>query len=113
MMKFVFVFATLTLAVASAANTARYKVDISEPSQINGQAVKPGTYTLELKDNHAVLKQGKTVIDTEARIETADKKFAETTVRYTASEPNSKIDEIRLSGTTTKVVFTKGQASGN
>jgi hypothetical protein len=113
MMKFVFAFATLTLAVASAASANRYKVQISEPSQINGQAVKPGEYTLELKDNHAVLKQGKTTIDTEARIESADKKFAETSVRYSNGEGNSKIDEIRLSGTTTKVVFTKAQASGN
>ena len=113
MMKFIFVFATLTLAVASAANNMRYKVDISESAQINGQAVKPGTYMLELKDNHAVLKHGKTVIDAEARIENADKKYIETTVRYTEAEPASKIDEIRLSGTTTKVVFTKGQASGN
>jgi len=113
MMKFVFAIATLTLAVASAANAARYKVEISEPSQINGQAVKPGTYTLELKDNHAVLKSGKTVIDTEARVENADKKYSETSIRYTAEDGNSKIDEIRLSGTTTKVVFSKAQASGN
>jgi hypothetical protein len=111
MMKFVFAFATLTLAVASAAN--RYTVQISEKSEINGQVLKPGEYQLEMKDNHAILKNGKTVVEAEARVETQDKKFAETTVRYTSGEPNAKIDEIRLSGTTTKIVFSKAQASGN
>lgn len=111
MIKFVFAFATLTLALASAAN--RYTVQITEPSQINGQVVKPGEYKLELKDNHAILKNGKTVIDTQAQVQNEDKKFAETTVRYTTGEPNAQIDEIRIGGTSTKIVFSKGQASGN
>ena len=111
MMKFVFAFATLTLALASAAN--RYTVQITEPSVINGQAIKPGEYKLELKDNHAILKSGKTTIDTQAQVENQDRKFAETSIKYTPTGSTAQIDEIRLGGTSTKLVFTKGQASGN
>ena len=112
MMKTIFAFATLTLAIATAASN-KTSVQITVPTEFGGQVLKPGDYTLELKDNRAILKNGKNVAETEARIETEGKKFSTTAVRYTAGEPNAKLDEIRIGGTTTKVVFSKGQASGN
>ena len=111
MIKFVFAFATLALAIASAAN--RYNVKLYVPSEVGGQIVKPGEYTLELKDNRAVLKGDRGTVAAEARVETQDKKFSSTSVRYTSDQPNAKIDEIRIGGTTTKFVFAKPQASGN
>jgi hypothetical protein len=109
--KFVFAFATLALAVASAAN--HYTVDLSVPSEINGQILQPGAYKMELTGNHVVLKSGKTVVEAEARVENQDKKFFDTSIRYAPGTSNSKIEEIRIGGTTIKVVFTKTQASGN
>jgi hypothetical protein len=113
MMKTIFAFATLTLAIATAASN-KTNVQITVPTEFGGQVLKPGEYTLELKDNNrAVLKSGKNVVEGEARVETEAKKFNTTAVRYSAGEPNAKLDEIRIGGTTTKVVFTKSQASGN
>ena len=111
MKKFVFAFATLALAVASAAN--RYNVKLFVPSEVGGQVLKPGDYTIELKDNRAVIKGGKQTVEAEARVENEGKKFSSNVVRYSGEEPNVKIDEIRIGGTTTKVVFAKPQAAGN
>jgi hypothetical protein len=111
MKKFVFAFASLALAIASAAT--HYTVELSVPSEINGQVLQPGSYKLELNGNHAVLKNGKTSVEADARVENQDKKFFDTTVRYAPDGQNSKIEEIRIGGTTIKVVFAKTQASGN
>ena len=111
MKKFVFAFATLALAAASAAN--RYNVKLYEPAEVGGQKLKPGDYTIELKDNRAIIKGGGHSVETEARIESESKKFASNVVRYSGEAPNIKIDEIRIGGTTTKVVFAKPQSAGN
>ncbi len=104
MKKFVMAFATLALVSASAAE--RYSVELTVPSEVNGHVLQPGSYRLELTGNHAVLKSGKTVVEADAQVEKESKKFFETTVRY-APGPNSKIEEIRIGGTTVKVVFSK------
>lgn len=111
MKKFVFAFAILTLAVASAAN--RYNVKLFEPAEVGGQRLKPGDYTIEVKDNRAIIKGGRQTVEAEVRIENESKKFASNVVRYSGEAPNAKIDEIRIGGTTTKVVFAKPQAAGN
>ena len=111
MKKFVFAFATRALAAASAAD--RYTVKFFVPAEVGGRLVKPGEYSLELKGDRAVLKGVSGKIETEARIETGDRKFRETTVRYTADEPNARLDQIRIAGTHTTVVFAKAQVAGH
>ena len=106
-----FLFASLALVVASAAS--RYKVEFSQTAEIGGKTVKAGEYTLELRDNKAILKGNGGQVEAEAKIETEAKKYQSTAVRYSGSESRPNIDEIRLGGTTTKLVFSKGQVSGN
>jgi hypothetical protein len=112
MKKFVFAFATLALAAAIAAAN-HYTVEFTVPSEINGKVLQPGAYKMELTGNHVVLKSGKTTIETDARVENEDKKFFDTTVRYEPGTQSSKIEEIRIGGTTIKVIFAKTQASGS
>jgi hypothetical protein len=109
--KLMFVFGSLALVAASAAS--RYKVEFSQAADIGGTTVKPGEYTLELKDNKAILKGDHGRVEAEAKILTESKKYDSTAVRYSGSESRPSVDEIRIGGTTTKVVFSKGQASGN
>jgi len=95
---------TVALAIASAATT--YKVTFSTPVVINGAQLKPGDYQVELKENTALIKQGKTITEAPVKVENASQKFERSSVRLDGSQ----VEEIRLGGTHTKLVFEK---SGN
>lgn len=95
-------FATAALAVASAASS--YNVTFYEPVTVNGAQLKPGDYKLELKDNNtAVLKQGKSVTEAPVKVENDNQKFSRNAVKINGS----KVEEIRLAGTSMRVVFDK------
>lgn len=111
MKKFVFAFATLALVAASAAD--RYNVKFYMPAEVGGRIVKPGDYSLTLNGDRAVLKGTSGKIESEARIETGDHKFRDTVVRYSGEEKNARLTEIRIGGTSTTVVFAKGQVAGH
>jgi len=100
-------FATLTIAVASAASS--HRVTISEPVNINGSIVQPGDYRVEVSENMAILKKGKTVIEAPVKVEQSDEKYPATSLRVTGKD----LDEIRFGGTHTRVVFEKPGASTN
>jgi hypothetical protein len=98
-------FATAALAVASAASS--YNVTFYQPVTINGAQLKPGDYKLELKDdNTAVIKQGKVMAEAPVKVENETQKFARSSVRINGSQ----VEEIRVGGTSKRVVFEK---SGN
>jgi hypothetical protein len=97
-------FTFAALAVASAAS---YNVTFYQPVTINGAQLKAGDYKLELKDNNtAVLKQGKSVTEAPVKVENDSQKFSRNAVRMNGE----KVEEIRLGGTNTRVVF---ERSGN
>lgn len=103
MTKILLSFATVALAVASAANS--YRVTLFQPSIVGGQELKPGDYKVTLKDNKAVITSGKTSVAVEVKQETADAKFSSTTVRYRNGDGKYRVQEIRIGGTNTKLVF--------
>lgn len=103
MKKILFGFSTLALAIASAAGT--YKVTLFQPSMINGTEVKPGDYKIELKENKAVLKGGKNTVEADVKVENTNEKFSTTSVRYNNIDGKMKVQEIRLGGTNSKIVF--------
>lgn len=100
-------FAGLALAIASAATS--YKVTFYEPVMINGSELKPGDYKLEIKDKTAVLSQGKTTTEAPVTVQNEAQKFQRTAVRLNGTQ----VQEIRIGGTTTRVVFDKGSNATN
>ncbi len=92
----------ISLAVASAASN--FRVDLYQPTVINGTTFKPGEAKLEIKENKALLKQGKTTVEANVKVETAKDKFLYTTVGY-KDGANHEIKDISLAGTTTHIVF--------
>jgi hypothetical protein len=102
MKRFLFAFAVLALAVASAKT---YAVTLYQPSVLSGTELKPGDYKLELDGNKAVLTDGKQSVESPVRVETAETKFASTTVRYSNDDGKSRIQQIRLGGTKLRLVF--------
>jgi hypothetical protein len=95
--------ATLALAVASAAST--YNITISTPVSVGDKQLKPGDYKVEMEGEKAVFKSGKTVVaELPATAEQGDKKYANTSLDIT----DSHLKEIRVGGTTTKIVIKSG-----
>ena len=98
-------FATFALAIGMAASSS-FKVNLLQPSILNGQELKPGEYKIDLKDNKAFVNKGsKMVVESDVKVETSDTKFSATSIRYTGEAGKYKIQEIRLGGTNTKLVF--------
>lgn len=96
-------FATLALALASAAETHRFT--LYQAATVSGTELKPGDYKIEITDNKAVIKQGKQSVEANVRVETGDAKFGSTSVRFANGDGKYALQEIRVGGTKTKVVF--------
>lgn len=105
--KATFGFFTAALLVASAA-TGTFRVSILQDSVVDGKTLKAGDYKLEMQNNVAVLKHGKDTIQLPAREEQSNSKFSTTEIQYTN---NNDLQEIRLGGTNTKIVFTQPDAA--
>ena len=66
------------LALAGLASAKSYSLTLFEPSVIGGTELKPGDYTLELKDEKVVIKKGKQMGEAAVKVETADSKYSTT-----------------------------------
>jgi len=98
-------FATFALAVAMGASSS-FRLNLLQPSVINGQELQPGEYRIEVTDNKAIVNKGKkTVAESPVKVETSDTKFGSTSVRYSNGDGKYKIQEIRVGGTNTRLVF--------
>lgn len=93
-------------AVAAMAATGTYKVNLMQNSILDGKQLKPGTYKVDVVNDMATLKHGKTTVTAPAREETAQNKFQNTQMVYN----NNNLQEIDIGGSHTKIVFT---GSGN
>jgi hypothetical protein len=100
----ILMFAFLTVAVATA-GAANYNVTLFQPSLVGGQELKPGDYKLTVENDKVIISQGKQKVEAAVTTETAASKFSSTSVRYANADGKYKIQEIRLGGTTTKLVF--------
>jgi hypothetical protein len=89
----------LGIGVVSAATNT--KVVFQNDVAINGSIVKAGEYKVEVNDGLATLKQGKTVLEAHVKLEENASKFSDTTVKLSGKD----VDEIRIGGTRTRVVF--------
>ncbi len=99
--RFLFVFAILALAVASAKT---YSVTLFQDSVLAGTELKAGDYRIDLTDSKIVVKGGKQVVESAVKVEKSDTKYSATTVRYANGEGKYRIQEIRLGGTNLKLV---------
>ena len=100
--KFVLAFGILALAVASAEN---FRVTLSQPSTVKGNQLKAGEYRLNLENLKLAMVSGKQSVEVAVKVETMDKKYDSTAVRYTGAGEKQSISEIRIGGTKTKLVF--------
>ena len=92
----------LFAAGLATAGAASYHVSFYQDTTVNGQELKAGDYKIEVNNNTAILKKGKQTVEVPVHEETTSSKFASTQLQYVE---NNKLQEIRLGGTHTKLVF--------
>ena len=105
MLKKVFFLIVVTLMAVSFATAKTYTVKLHQPSMVEGKELKPGSYKVELNDAKVMITNGKETVETAVKTEEGDVRFSSTSVRYTDDNGKMKIREIRLGGTSTKLVF--------
>ena len=96
-------FVTALLTVASAAEN--YKVSLFYPSVIGEAELRPGNCQLTVDDSHVVIKQGRKTVEAEVKVESTEQENKKTTVRYRNGDGKYRISEIRLGGTSKKLLF--------
>jgi hypothetical protein len=102
MRKLLLSFALLGLSVASAAT---YRVTLFQPSVVAGKELKPGDYKMEITGDKVKFVRGKDVVEAGVKVESNGQKYNATSVKYANGDGTYRVQEIRIGGTTTKVVF--------
>jgi len=100
--RLILTFLLLALAIASAKT---YSVTLFQPSVVAGTELKAGEYRLNLDNDKVVITNGRTSVQSTVKVEESESKYSSTSVRYANSEGKPKIQEIRLGGTKTRLVF--------
>jgi hypothetical protein len=103
MAKLVVCLGTVAMAWASASKS--YDVTLNNPAQVSGTELKPGTYSVVLAGDKAMIHSGKVAVEASVTVQEGDRKFSATTVRYSLVDGKYRIKEIQLSGTKTMLVF--------
>jgi hypothetical protein len=102
------VFAVLFALSASAAFAASsYHVSLMKPTTVNGTQLAAGDVKIEIQGDKAVIKQGKTTVEASVTVQNAPQKFVLTTVGY-AEGSSTELHDVRLAGTTLKLMFDGG-----
>jgi len=98
--KLILGLATLAVGIASAASS--HSITFAHSVWIGATQLKAGDYKVEVQGDKAVFTSGKQVVaEAPATVGTSDKKFGITS--FVAAD--SKVSEIDLGGTTTKILF--------
>ncbi len=91
-------------ALLAAAKT--YTFTISSAAQAGGAQLQPGQYSLKVDGAQAILVDQKGQrVETNASVESSDRKFNQTAVVSTNADGITRLSSIQLGGTTFKVVF--------
>jgi hypothetical protein len=105
----VVIFAILALAVAFGGTVpvpgGNYRITLTQPSVVKGVELLPGEYRLSITADKITLNNGKQNVESVVKVETMEKKFESTAIRYNSEAGKQQIVEIRIGGTKTKLSF--------
>jgi hypothetical protein len=99
------VLALSTVALAMASSAGNYRITLLQPSLVHGTELKAGDYKLEVDNDKAVFRNGKKEMEAPVKVESGDEKFSRTTFKYNQAEGKYQLQEIRIGGSHTKLVF--------
>jgi hypothetical protein len=110
--KAILVLVVLTLAVVAIAGTVpsggnNYRVTLLQASVVNGTELKAGDYKLNVNADKITISGSNKSVEVGVKVENVESKFEHTAIRYTQENGKAVISEIRVGGTTTKLVFNR------
>ena len=105
--KFVLGACVFSLGIATAASS--YQVRISDTTWVGQNQLKPGNYQVKVEGDKVTFKQGKTVVEVPAKVETNTSKYAETQLDVRTENGQPQLKELDLGGSKSKVLI--GNAS--
>ena len=101
----------MVVAGLAVAGTRSYTVSLTKANMLGTTELKPGDYKIEVDGDKAILRQGKVQTESPVKVEEGDTKFENNVVRYVNSADGKlHIQEIRIGGTRTKLVFAAADA---
>ncbi len=100
--RLVFLFLAIGVAIASAKS---YSIDLFQPSLLGSTELAPGHYNVDVNGDKAVIRNGRIHGEAPVKVESVEKKYNSTTVRFANADGKMHIQEIHVGGTTTKLVF--------
>lgn len=99
--------AVLALGLAAVASAKTYSIELFQSAMLGNTELKPGTYSIEVADQKAVVRNGKFHGEAPVKTEDAETKYSRTSVVLMNSGGQMHIQEIHIGGTKTKLVFTE------
>jgi hypothetical protein len=97
----------LAIGISAAYAASSYQFTLYKPTTINGTQLKAGPVKLDLQGDKVVIKQGKTSVESNVTVQNGERKFDASSVTYSA-DATDQVQEIRLGGTATKLLFESG-----
>jgi len=97
--------ALTVLAVSAFASAKSYNVKLFQPSIVGETELAPGNYKVEVNESKATIRNGSQTAEASVRVEQSEDKFGATSVRYRSGDGKYRIEEIRIGGTKTRLVF--------
>jgi hypothetical protein len=97
-----------SLGIAAAADS--YHVKVSDPTWVGTTQLKPGEYTVQVEGDKVTFKMGKNVISVPAKVEENASKFADNQMLLRTENGQSKLKELDLAGTKSKILLNDASA---
>ena len=99
--------AALVVSAGTVPTGSRYKITLSQTSVVQGTELKAGDYRISFADSKATITpdNGKNPVEVAVKVQTEEKKFGNTMVRFNTATGKAVISEIRLGGTNTRLIF--------
>ena len=95
----------MLFAACVVASAKSYEIRLFQPALVGGVELKSGDYKVEFTDSKAIIKAGKVSAEAPITVESTEQKHSSTSVRYQNQDGKLRVQEIRIGGTKTKLVF--------
>lgn len=93
------------MALAAVASAKSYTVTLFQPTMVGATELKPGDYKIDVQESKAIIRNGRKQVEVAVKVETGTEKFSSTTVRYQNGDGKYRVQEIRIGGTNTTLIF--------